>query len=115
MKHSIHIFSVVLALCIALSLLSCSDDESEPQAESTAAESTEPADESNAAEASEPADEPAAEDTVADAGSETDAATPDSGDRPYVERAPGGSIAVADAYRRECPAVEEPSDHCLVM
>jgi len=97
MKRPTHIFSSALALCIALSLLSCSDNESEPTAESTAAEASEHADESTAA------------DAVADP------STPDAGDRPYVERDLGGGLAVADAYRRDCPAVEEPSDQCIVL
>jgi hypothetical protein len=97
MKRPNHIFSVALALFIALSLLSCSDDESEPEAGSTAAGASEPADESTAA------------DAVADA------STPDAGNRPYVERDPGEGIAVADAYRQECPAVEEPSEQCVLL
>lgn len=101
MKRPNHIFSGALALCIALSLLSCSDNDSEPEAGSTAAEAAEPADESTAA------------DAVADA--VTDESAPDAGDRPYVERDPGGGMAVADAYRRDCPAVEEPSDQCIVL
>jgi hypothetical protein len=101
MKRPSHIFSGALALCIALSLLSCSDNESEAEAESTAAE------------ASEHAGESTAEAAVADA--VTDASAADAGDRPYVEGNLGGGIAVADAYRRDCPAVEEPSEQCIVL
>lgn len=101
MKRPNHIFSGALALCIALSLLSCSDNESEPEAEVTAAEASEHADES----------------TAVDAGADavTDASAPDAGDWSYVERDPAEGIAVADAYRRDCPSVEEPSDQCVLL
>jgi hypothetical protein len=101
MKRLTHIFSVALVFFIALSLLSCSDSESEPEAESNAAGASEHADESTAAAA------------VADA--VTDASAPDAGDRPYVERDLRGGIAVADAYRRDCPAAEKPSEQCIVL
>ncbi len=98
MKLPAYVFSGALALCIALSLLSCSDDESEPEAGSTAAGASEHADESTAADAVE------------------DASTPDAGDRPpYVERNPGEGIAVAEAFRQECPAAEEPSEQCVLL
>jgi hypothetical protein len=101
MKRQKHFFSAVLALCIAVGLLSCSDEEPEPAAESTDTE------------AAQYADEPSAEDALADPVS--DAPAPDAGDRPYVERNPRDGIVVAEAYQRECPVVEEPSDQCVLL